>query len=207
MPLGLVVEAGRQAEAWGRINWPFPCPFPCPEQSSSCCTLAPCPLPPADAAAGEQLLRQRYLLRTRQQFEELTGQPAPTGKQYFQVCVCVCVCVCSMCAEAAACFPLAVLPFHSNGPTPSAPTVRALGQPLCPFPLPCPLLLCPLPAALCPGRHHWSLPLPQRPVRCLPGIGCPAALLAAPACPRLPMCQPGGWLFTAALALPASCIM
>jgi hypothetical protein len=35
--------------------------------------------------AGEQLLRQRFLLRTRQQFEEATGLPAPTGKQYFQV--------------------------------------------------------------------------------------------------------------------------
>lgn len=34
---------------------------------------------------GEQMLRQRFLLRTRQQFEELTGQPAPAGKQYFKV--------------------------------------------------------------------------------------------------------------------------
>lgn len=31
------------------------------------------------------MLRQRFLLRTRQQFEELTGQPAPAGKQYFKV--------------------------------------------------------------------------------------------------------------------------
>ena len=35
-------------------------------------------------AAGEQLLRQRFLLRTRQQYEEVTGHPAPAGKQYFQ---------------------------------------------------------------------------------------------------------------------------
>ncbi|KAI7842822.1 hypothetical protein COHA_003568 [Chlorella ohadii] len=38
----------------------------------------------ADPGTGEQLLRQRFLLRTRQQFEELTGQPAPAGKQYFK---------------------------------------------------------------------------------------------------------------------------
>jgi hypothetical protein len=34
--------------------------------------------------AGEQLVRQRFLLRSRAEFEELTGQPAPAGKQYFQ---------------------------------------------------------------------------------------------------------------------------
>lgn len=37
-----------------------------------------------DALTGEQLLRQRFLLRTRQQYEEVTGHPAPAGKQYFQ---------------------------------------------------------------------------------------------------------------------------
>ncbi|KAL4855458.1 Dual specificity protein kinase YAK1 [Chlorella vulgaris] len=37
-----------------------------------------------DPLTGEQLVRQRFLLRSRQQFEELTGQPAPVGKQYFK---------------------------------------------------------------------------------------------------------------------------
>ena len=56
------------------------------QQAAPAHILPPCRRGPAlPLPAGEQLLRQRFLLRTRQQFEEATGLPAPTGKQYFQV--------------------------------------------------------------------------------------------------------------------------